>query len=484
MSAQPTRRRFLHLAGGGVALLSSSCRPGGPAARQGHSGPESGEPRAKGPLRVHPKNPRYFTDGGGKAVYLTGAHTWSNLQDIGLDDPPPTFDFDAHLDFLEENHHNFMRMWRWELCRWAERDKRVRYCAPHPWKRNGPGKALDDKPKFDLKEFDPGYFDRLRSRTAAAGKRGIYVSIMLFEGWGLSFASWDGHPFNVRNNVQEINGDPDGDGKGTKSQAMAVADVTAVQEAYVRKVIDTVNDLDNVLYEIANESIFDFSKKWQFHMIRYVKESEREKPKRHPVGMTGYTQSDNKVMADSPADWISPSGTGLTHEEGPYKSDTPAADGKQVVLLDTDHLFGVGGGRDWVWKSFLRGHNVLWMDPYKDPSAWEPVPGNAKDVRRSLGDTLRYAERMDLAGMTPANDLASTKFCLANLGSEDLVYLPDGGAVTLNLSDAQEDFAVEWHNAANGKEAKADVVSGGARREFKAPFLGDAVLYLARTHRK
>ena len=30
--------------------------------------------------------------------------------------------------------------------------------------------------------------------------------------------------------------------------------MTALQEAYVRKVIDTVNDLDNVLYEITNEA--------------------------------------------------------------------------------------------------------------------------------------------------------------------------------------------------------------------------------------
>ena len=42
---------------------------------------------AKGPLRVHPQNPRYFTDdtkgpdGSLKAVYLTGSHHWDNLQD-------------------------------------------------------------------------------------------------------------------------------------------------------------------------------------------------------------------------------------------------------------------------------------------------------------------------------------------------------------------------------------------------------------------
>jgi hypothetical protein len=43
--------------------------------------------QASGPLRVHPTNPRYFTDGTKlpdgslKAVYLTGSHTWGNLCD-------------------------------------------------------------------------------------------------------------------------------------------------------------------------------------------------------------------------------------------------------------------------------------------------------------------------------------------------------------------------------------------------------------------
>lgn len=34
---------------------------------------------AIGPLRVHPTNPRYFTDGRGKAIYLTGSHFWTAM---------------------------------------------------------------------------------------------------------------------------------------------------------------------------------------------------------------------------------------------------------------------------------------------------------------------------------------------------------------------------------------------------------------------
>ena len=44
---------------------------------------------------------------------------------------------------------------------------------------------------------------RLRSRVVAARDRGIYVSIMLFEGWGLRFVpdGWKAHPFHPANNV-------------------------------------------------------------------------------------------------------------------------------------------------------------------------------------------------------------------------------------------------------------------------------------------
>src|SRR5262245_54367166 len=60
---------------------------------------------ARGPLRPLEENPRYFTDGSGRAVLLTGSHTWSNLVDMGPSDPPPRFDFDAHLDWLAKHGH-------------------------------------------------------------------------------------------------------------------------------------------------------------------------------------------------------------------------------------------------------------------------------------------------------------------------------------------------------------------------------------------
>ena len=68
-----------------------------------------------GPLRACPENPRYFADGSGRAVYLTGSHNWSNFKDMGETDPPAPFDFAAYLDFLVAHNHNFFRLWAQEL---------------------------------------------------------------------------------------------------------------------------------------------------------------------------------------------------------------------------------------------------------------------------------------------------------------------------------------------------------------------------------
>lgn len=433
---------------------------------------------------MNPQNPRYFTDGTGRSIYLTGSHTWSNFKDHGKTDPPQIFDFDKYLDFLQQHNHNFIRMWTWELSKYTYPDLggTFRYVEPFPWRRTGPGTALDGKPKFDLKQFNQVYFDRLRSRIEAAGKRGIYVSIMLFEGHALQSSlkpwCWHGHPFNIQNNINGIDGDPRASGRGLKTHTLEIPAITSLQESYVCKVIDTVNDLDNVLYEIANES-GNYSTEWQYHIIRYIHEYEKTKPKQHPVGMTfqwakrfSRARGTNENLFNSPADWISPS-----TRRG--RDNPRVADGRKVIISDTDHLWGIGGNQAWVWKSFCRGINPIFMDPYSGRTGekWDTI-------RRNMGYTLTFANRMNITDTVPRNDLASTKYCLANAGFKYFIYLPKGGTVWVELTDAIGQFAVEWFNPSNGEAMSGGEIAGGARREFTAPFNGDAVLYIARASEK
>lgn len=438
------------------------------------------ERKLKSPLRVHPQNPRYFTDDGKRTIYLTGSHTWSNLQDMGPTDPPFAFDFNAYLDFLVQHNHNFIRLWRWEVPRYRYGQGSLSFCEPQPWARTGPGLARDGKPKFDLTKFNEDYFKRLRQRVETAAKRGIFVSIMLFEGHCLQFADEgrEFHPFHPDNNINGI-----GWRNWEEYYALKNPQILQLQEAYVRKVIDTVNDLDNVLYEICNEA-GNYSTEWQYHMIRFVKSYEAKKRKQHPVGMTfqyGAQRSGrNEDLFNSPADWISP------NPEGGYRDDPPPNDGRKVVLNDTDHLWGEGGNPQWVWKTFTRGHHPLFMDRIvaltQKVVTWagrkdDDIP-MAGEIRKAMGVTRKVAERVDLASMLPLPDLASSRYCLAAPGRQYVVFVPGGGEVTVNLSDAKGKFKVEWVHPVEGTSQDGGIVEGGAQRNLKAPFGGDATLLL------
>ena len=449
-------------------------------------------PQAKtnGPLRVSPANPRYFEDSAGNIVYLTGSHTWLNLQGVSINSYTYTMDYAKFLDFLAEQNHNFFRLWMWEEAAWVTESGSPYRFNPMPYLRPGPGTALDGQPKFDLNQFNPQYFSLLRKRVQDARSRGMYVSVMLFNGWSISYPKgtyqlanpWRGHPYNKSNNINGVNGDPDGNNSGDETHTLALAAVTRLQEAYVRKVIDTVYDLDNVLFEISNESPSG-SEKWQYAMIDYIRSYEKSKGGvRHPVGMTvEWPDGNDADLYQSKADWISINGggQGLAYDQ--------PADGKKVVIADTDHLCGICGDRNWVWRMFTRGYNPIFMDQYDDGYKLEGGGyniNNPNDVslRRNMGYTRYLAGCMDLKAAVPNGALASTGYALANpsgANPEYLVYLPPGGAVRVNLSAAAGTLNYAWLNPATGNVIRAKTISGGsASQTFTPPFTGDAVLYI------
>jgi hypothetical protein len=197
---------------------------------------------AAGPLVVSEANPRCFTVAGGdQAVYLTGSHIWNSFHDglgpgAACADPPEQNDYGAYLAFLTDHGHNFIRLWRLEHFRAQAEDGAFHLCMrPRPWPRTGPGAARDGKPAFDLSRFDQAYFDRLRDRVAAAGDRGIYVAVMLFDGFALHLTpppdNLEGHPFHAANNLNGI-----AIGSIVDYQVLPLDPaVQAVQEAYLRK---------------------------------------------------------------------------------------------------------------------------------------------------------------------------------------------------------------------------------------------------------
>ena len=445
-----------------------------------------------GPLRVNPLNPRYFTDNTGRAILLAGSHTWASVFDQGGSDPPPTFNITQFLDFLQSYGHNFTRTFVWEQSRWGTwtLDDNYWFHPGPPYKRTGPGMAEDGKPKFNLDSLDQSYFDWIRERVDSLQSRGIYASIMFFDGWSLFARNglgnpWRGHPFNALNNVNGINGDPGGTGGGQLTHSLSIPELWPIQVRYIKKLIDELNGFDNVLWEVSNESSYNGSDVWEQRIMDTVRAYEAGKPKQHPIGFTAdwYAPLLNPTVFASNADWVSP---GAGNNGNVWQIDPPDSGGRKVVINDTDHLWGNGGDESWVWKTFCRGNNILYMDGYDGAAygtghPWSPADSARLEIvslRKNIGYALRYANRMDLVNMRPQGSLSSTTYCLQG-GTEWLVYQPGSGPFTVNLSSTQDSLNVEWLNPQSGTVITGARIAGGtSNTTMTPPFGGDAILYL------
>ncbi len=447
-----------------------------------------------GTLRLNPANPRYFADDSGKSVYLTGSHTWATMQDMWPDaETRRPMDYDGFLQMMEDNGHNFLRFWQhMEL---ISGQNITRY-DPMPFERTGPDKAIDGLPKFDLSKWNEAYFVRLRDRVQKAGEKGIYVSVMLFQAWTIKHLTgkadpWPYHPMHPANNVNGIIDDPvlTSNGRAWDFFSLKCPQLLHWQKQFIMKVVDTVNDLDHVLFEICNEiPNRKESMAWQDHLCAFIKEYESRKPKQHPVGITAEGgDQDNSQLYPTCADWISP-GNGKVFE---YRYNPPAADGRKVIINDTDHSWGLGGDAAWVWKSFTRGMNVIFMDPWgryvgdydvgcQDGNvtynhryfhAWDPV-------RRNMGYSRYFAQRMNLNACAPRNDLCTSSYCLADVGNTYLCFFPAGGDEGLDLWNVEGVFAVEWFNPATGLTTKGKDIKGNWRYVLSQPFSGPGVLFI------
>ena len=489
------------------------------------------------PLVVSKTNPRYFAikdkNGREQAVYLTGSHIWNNFQDgLGpgkesMPDAPERNDFEAYLTFLKDRNHNFIRLWRWEHFKSNAGNADFHLnMSPQPWARTGEGTAIDGKPKFDLSKFNNDYFERLRSYIIAAGNQGMYVDVMLFDGWGLHLSpapdNIEGHPFHAKNNVNGISLTSILD-----HQVLPLPEpIQKLQEAYIQKVLDTVHDLPNVLYEVSNESSgggkvgqefadilqlpelpeWGDSTEWQYWVINFVKQYEKEKGYDHrPMGMTMQFPVEeqtkvNEPLLNSPAEWISPGYDDEIFAHGGHPmapgspqshwyENPPVADGKKIIISDTDHYAPSKGDALWAWKTFLRGHHPILMDygimdvahPEKTAPGAPPFE-TYEPARYAMGDTLRFAERMQLITMKPQNALSSTAYALANPGKEYLILQPEESAESFSVTLEPGTYYVEWFNVADRKTKKDDslVVEQTSKQTFTAPFTaGPAVLYLS-----
>ena len=347
---------------------------------------------ATGVLTVHPENPRYFADSSGRAIYLGGHQMFVDLQDNSFNkefirNGERILDWNEYVEFLKAHNFNYLRNWViWSTGSGAMAPVNNAIAFPMPYRRvKGHGEAKDGKDKFDLDQFDEAFFQRMRKRCEDLQEAGVYVSIMLFEVYGFLGGEpvgnppqtlWDGNVFNKANNINGIDVDYDDNGKGIEFFYTDDKRVLQLQKEYVRKLIDTVNHLDNVFYEIANEL---YAPQWQYEMIEFIKSYEKTKPRQHLVLMSaggrirtgGWKQMGRDPVVNSPADCFAVAGSWQSKR---YRmKDPPPNNSGKPGIVDVDHVAPGSSDIGYVWSAFTRGYHFnLYDKPFESPGAEGP----------------------------------------------------------------------------------------------------------------
>lgn len=429
------------------------------------------------PLRVSTENARYFTDKSGRPVYLAGFHTWYNVQDGGASDPPAAFDWNEFVAAVQAKGCNFIRMWTLENSQWWPSDNTQIFYPPR-YERTGPGNAADGKLKFDLTKINPAWLDRLYSRVADCASRNIYCGVMLFNGFNVSdkgstYNPAAYHPYILANNINSVDGDQDNDGMLLETETDTNNVVLSYQEALIEAVIDRLNDLDNVIWEICNEPTGSSGQNnWVSTLIDYIHTYEAGKPKQHPVWYTvAYPNGSNTDIDASSAEAASYNAT---------VADTVVS-GTKVSIYDTDHTTGGDNTFAWVWSSFCEGHGgALDMDLWDTGSDYRSDP-NYEIERANCGYAVTLARLLKYMNlMTPQAALCNTGFCLAHdhaTAAEYVCFQSGTGNFTLNLSTATGTLNIRWLRCSDGT-VSTGTASGGATRTLSPPWTGAVVAYV------
>jgi hypothetical protein len=465
-----------------------------------------------GPLAVCTSNPRYFCDPNGNVVFLAGDHTWANIQDLGDNQPPGAFDFNGLMTFEKTHAYRLMRLWVWmfshESCCSGAFVPKV---GPvWPWLRAGPGNGNDGLPKTDFTQLDPNYFNRLRSRIIQASQNGQYVSVMVFDGSefdGLT-NSTDGNPFESENNVNGVNCSAD-----CPVTLPLDATVWSYEQAYIHKVVDTVHDLPNVLYEISNESPVG-SASWEAQVMNEIRSYESTTyGSAHPVGMNYGNNVPDSNVYNTNADWVSPSkkvspaATGqcptVTGNSGASNSSSGRC---KVVINDSDHSYyytamqadGTTGQISWAWENFTLGNGVAFMDPYTFPwpgrNACTGAPTNGDSglcatngldpqwnpIRQAIGDIVAYAQKINLKDMIPEQTLFSSGYGLASTSAPVSYFMfSPNGSTAETITTVPGTYTVEVFDAVTHSIVSVTPsVSMGATYMFSPPGSDNYVVWI------
>jgi titin len=333
------------------------------------------------------------------------------------------------------------------------------------YNRTGPGTAADGRPKFDLNQFNQSYLDYWRAVISYARSKGVVVQICLLDGWHLSGLviedNGPGKIWGAQYDYYYKDNNVNGLAISQPADFMNIAGPAFVyQQALVRKAIDALGDLPNIIWESGNET---GNSTWDLKIADYITQYEQSRavpihlvmPRDLPGHQFVAGQCDNTP--------------GNVHG-----SLASAYSTNQVLITDNDcaPVATPDVRRGKAWAALTAGAHIDYFHPdITDPAVLAST--DAQNGMRYLGYLGRFlmAFNVNLAGMSPLDSAVTNGWAFGRPGQEFIVYLPTGGSTSLMGLAAPR--SAKWFNPRDGSTRDAGTV-----QPFTAPDSNDWVLYV------
>lgn len=441
------------------------------------------------PIALHPDNPHYLLFRGKPTVLVTSGEHYGAV--LNLD-----FDYRRYLDELQSKGLNLTRTFSGTYREVAESFKiEQNTLAPAPgrsiapWARTDQPGAGDGGNKFDLACWDPAYFARLKDFVAEAGKRGVVVELVLFCTI-YEDSLWRVNPMNAGNVVSEIE-------QAARLEAYTLKHprLTAVQEAFARKVVTELADFDNLYYEICNEPYFGgVTRQWTQRIAETIEGAEAAQPAKHLIAEN---IANGKAKIASPIPQVS-----IFNFHYASPPDTVAMNyGLNRVIADDETGFK-GTGDFWYrregWEFLLAGgaiySNLDYSFTCQRPDGTHPVKtspgGGGAELRRQLAILKRFVDSFDFVRMRPdAGTIRvnrGTVRAMVEPGKAYAVYLHGPSPAELTIDLPSGSYRAEWIDTRSGGAVNSAALqhAAGAATLVSPSFVEDIALRLTRATAK
>ncbi|WP_422927864.1 hypothetical protein [Singulisphaera sp. PoT] len=427
---------------------------------------------ADGPIELHPENPHYLRYQGRTTVLVTSGEHYGSV--LNLD-----FDFIPYLDALKASGLNMTRLFSGTYREVpGSFNIKENNLAPAPGRYLPPWIKVGED-KYDLDRFNPAYFDRLKQFLRAAEERGIVVEYVFFCPF-YEDVLWDIDPMNAKHNVNGVGAVP-----GNEVFTLKHPELVARHEAFVRKVVAELKDVNNLYYEVCNEPYFGgVTREWQDRIIATIIDAEKVSLKKHLIAQN-IANDKAKIESPNPAvsifnfHYATPPDTVAMN----YELKRPLGDDETGFRKTGDLVYRVEG-----WEFMLAGgaiYNNLdysFSTTHADGTAEvsDPTPGGGGPrLRKQLGILKRFLDGFDLLRMAPDITLIRggvpdkvTPRVLAEAGKQYAVYLSGGKRVSLEVDLPAGAYHAEWLDTRSGEVVKVvdlEVKEGSGLIQLNSP---------------